>query len=60
MDFSEIDLEKYVVEKIKLSINSKILSLCNINQNYADYFKSMFIYLITILGKKLLDKFVFG
>jgi len=60
MDYQDIDLDKYVVEKTRISINGKVLGLSNINQNYFDYFKEMFKYLGRNIGKKLMSSFVFG
>ncbi len=59
LDFSSINLEKFVKEKIKLNINGPI-KLIQLNKKFQEYFMTVFKDIAIALGKDLASSFVFA
>jgi arginyl-tRNA---protein transferase len=60
MDFSQNNLEKFVKDKVKLSINGADIKLVQFNKRSYEYFLGAFKDVVQGLGKKLVSSLVFA
>ncbi|CAD8102201.1 unnamed protein product [Paramecium primaurelia] len=60
MDFSDVDIQNFILSHIKISQAGKQYSISQLKKNYQQYFMNLFENLLGKIGKQLMTEFLFA